>query len=371
MKENLIAYVKTYGQKSFRELPFSMVDALAFAELSYLKFDGIVPGFCRRQALGWEDLRNASPAEHMFSDPIFGESFRRLFDLMADSVRYRHVRVHYFKEWIHEEQEVQFAAVTFLIGDTSTFVAYRGTDETLVGWKEDFNMGFMRTVPAQKYALDYLKGVARYTRGRIIVGGHSKGGNLAVYAAACAPQEIQDRIRRVYSFDGPGFRNNFYRKPGFWKIQDRYCKIVPQESLVGVGVAREPQYYVVRSYHVGLLQHDLMNWKIRDGKFVFCKGLKSASKRRAEAVTRWIDSLSRNQISDFVEIMYRLLQVTHARTVYELLKWPLRKFRAIIRAFQTLGKEEQQVVKQVFGKLIQMLLRTKKETVLGGKGTPG
>ncbi len=359
MKENLIAYVKTYGQKSFQEAPFSMVDAMAFAQLAYLKYDGIVPGFSRKEALGWKALREHPRAEHMFSDPVFGQSFRNLFDLMADSVRYRNVRLHYFKEWFSEEQEIQFAAVTFFMGDSSIYVVYRGTDETLIGWKEDFNMGYMRTIPAQKYALDYLKGVARYASGRIVTGGHSKGGNLAVYAAACAPEEIQSWIRRVYSFDGPGFRHNFYRKPGFWRIQDRYCKIVPQESLVGVGVAREPQYYVVRSYHVGLIQHDLMNWKIRDGRFVYCKGLKSASKRRAEAVTRWIDSLSNSQIADFVEIMYTLLQSTQARTVYELMKWPLQRLRAIVKSFRALDQSEQQTVRQVFKKLVQMLLSTK------------
>ena len=174
MKNNLMKYLREFGDRSFREMPFSEVDALTLALLVYMKFDGIVPGFNRGAPMSWEDIRKKPGWEHMFSDPVYGASYREAFELISKSRRYGRIRVNYFVEWIDEEREAQFAAITFFLGKGSVFVAFRGTDERLVGWKEDFNMSFLRLVPSQKRALDYVKGVARYTSGRLVLGGHSK-----------------------------------------------------------------------------------------------------------------------------------------------------------------------------------------------------
>ena len=360
MKANLIRYLKEYGKKSFREVPFSEVDALVLSELSYLKMDGIVPGFIRGGGVSWSEMAAHPQSERMFTDPLYGRQHRKVFLLVAGSRRYGRIRAKYYKEWFDEEKELQFAAVTFFLGETSLFVSFRGTDETLVGWKEDFNMSYMKEVPAQHSALAYLKGVARYTEGRIILGGHSKGGNLAVYAAACADEPVQSRIRRIYSFDGPGFRRSFYEKPGFCRIEERFCKIVPEQSLVGMILTNYRTYRVVSSYSRGMVQHDLMQWKIRNGGFVYCRRLRGKSTRKSEILNAWIDSLSRQQLSEFVELLYELLRGTHASDVSQLLGRPLTLLHRMGTSFGKMDQSRKKIFWQTLKKLFAAVRRSRK-----------
>lgn len=360
MRADLMQYLREYGGKSFREHPFSEVDALVFSQLSYLKLKDIVPGFGKSGGVDWKTIAGHPDAEKMFADPLYGRQHRAIFQQVSTCRRYRHVRADYYEEWFDEDREVQFAAVTFFLGPTSIFVSFRGTDETLVGWKEDFNMVCMKEIPSQRRALAYLKGVARYTDGRLILGGHSKGGNLAVFAAACAPQQVQNRIRRVYSFDGPGFQKRFYEKPGFARIEDRFCKIVPEQSLVGMLLVNYRKYRVVDSYHSGMGQHDLMQWKIRNGNFVYCKDLRGGSTKKYKILNRWIASLSRRQIIEFVETLYELLRETQAADVAELLKKPLHVMRVLLSGFARLDRKRRKRILQILGKLL--------DAVRGGHG---
>lgn len=352
MKQNLAQYLREYGQKSFREVPFSGVDALLFAQLSYLKMVGIVPGFQKGPGVTWQEMAEHPDVEQLFTDPIYGRAHRRVFYLVLRSRRYRNVRVNYYAEWFNEQSQVQFSAVTFLLGKTSVYVSYRGTDESIVGWKEDFNMAYMKSIPSQRRALAYLKGVARYTEGRMILGGHSKGGNLAIYAGTNGPEEIQGRIRRIYSFDGPGFRRSFYEKPGFVRIQEKYCKIVPEESLVGMLFTNYQHYRIVESYHSGIIQHDLMQWKIRNGRFVYRRDLNGTSRRKAAIFNAWFNSLSREQVIVFVETLYDLLCAAHVQSVYQLLKAPFGVLRKMMSGFRKLDKEKRGIIWESIQKLI-------------------
>lgn len=363
MKADLVQYLKEYGAKSFREAPFSEVDALVFAQLSYLKMKGIVPGFDGKAAVGWQEMARHPQAEQMFADPLYGKQHRTVFGLVAKSRRYRNVKACCYKEWFDEEREGQFAAVTFLLGATSVYVSFRGTDETLVGWKEDFNMSYMKTVPAQKSALAYLKGAARYTSGRLILGGHSKGGNLAVYAAARAPEQIQARIRRIYSFDGPGFRKDFYEKAGFARIRRKYCKIIPEQAIVGTLFSNDAGYRVVKSYGAGMDQHDLMQWMIRNGRFVYRKDVRGRNARKAAIFNRWMNSLSRQQTRLFVETLYRLLRTAHVTDVSQLLKRPLHILRVVFENFIKLDQH----YRNAFWQIIRKLFETAKNYRRGGE----
>ncbi|MDY3251139.1 MAG: Mbeg1-like protein [Candidatus Choladocola sp.] len=332
------------------------MDALVLSQLSYPKMNGIVPGFSGKRTVGWKEIQDHPQYPEMFTDPMYGKMHRRIFELVAGSRRYACIRAGFYTEWSDEEQEAQFAAVTFWLGTTSIFVSFRGTDETLVGWKEDFNMGYMRAVPSQRRALAYLKGVGRYTEGRIILGGHSKGGNLAIYASANAPEALQRRIRRIYSFDGPGFRKGFYERRGFHRVEDRYCKIVPEQSLVGMLLVNYKRYRVVRSYRSGVIQHDLMQWKIHNGKFVYRKDVYRRSSRKTEILNAWVSSLSRAQITEFVGTLYELLRSTQIKTVYDLMKAPLRKLYTICRCFAGLDERRRKSFIQTVKKLFQVIV---------------
>ena len=355
MKYHLLRYLKEYGQKTFREHPCSEVDALLLSQLSYLKFDGIVPGFGHHPSVGWEEIRNHPQFEHVFDDKIYGETYRKIFCLIHDSRRYGKLRLNYFVKRTDDQQEFQFAAVTIFVGESSIFVSYRGTDETLTGWKEDFNMSFMNSVPSQRRAVSYLLNVARYTEGRLILGGHSKGGNLAIYAGSYAPAMVQKRIKRIYSFDGPGFRKEFYERDGFLRISGKFCKIVPEDSWIGMLMANYQRYRVVRSYGKGVIQHDLLRWKIREGKFVYREEVYHRSSRRMYALNGWLESLSREQISSTVEALYQIFAEAQFSSVYDLVLTPFHTLRLLWQGFCTLDQKSRKLVSAFQRKIVRYL----------------
>lgn len=361
MKLNLVQYLREFGDRSFRDVPFSEVDALVLSQLSYLKMESIVPGFGQHSGMTWTQMREHEKFEQLFVDPLYGKVHRILFELVSRSRRYARVRTTYFAEWFDEQKEVQFAAVTFVLGPTSFFVSYRGTDASLVGWKEDFNMGFMESVPAQRRALAYLKGVARYTEnGRIVVGGHSKGGNLAIYAASKASKTIQKRIRRVYSFDGPGFHRGFYEKPGFIRIEPKYCKIVPAQSLVGFLLSNYRKYRVVESYGRSFEQHDPMHWKIKNGRFIYRKDVYRRANRRTTIFNAWVDSLNTEQIMLFIEVIYEILIASSIRTVVDLFRAPFHLLWGIYVNFHKMDKDRKKRFWEIIKKWFQAAARTRK-----------
>lgn len=355
MRTTLMEYLKTYGKKTFQEAPFSQVDALLLCDLSYLKMKGIVKGFHQRDFMTWKEIKQHPDFEKLFTDIIYGPTLRKVFFLTAASTRYRNIKIGYFQEWFDEEKELQFAAVTFLLGKSSIFVAYRGTDDSLIGWKEDFNLGYLPKIPSQKHALDYLKGVARHTTGRLVLGGHSKGGNLAVYAASYASENIQSRIRRIYSFDGVGFKKEFYEKEGFLRVADRLYKIVPEQSLIGMLFSNHRGYRIVESYKSGLAQHDLMFWKIRDGKFVYRSNLRRKSRLLAAKVNAWINSFSLPEISSFVNTLYELLLDDSPKNAKVYVgKIPRAKVKSVYTKFKSFDKSR----KKEFIRIILTFFRT-------------
>ena len=366
MKSNLMNYLREYRNKSFKEHPFSEVDALLLSNLSYLKMDGILPGFERGGTIGFAELLSHPAAEHLFSDPVYGGDYRKIIALMSGSRRYGKLRFGYFTQYHDADRETQFAAVTFFLGATSIFLSFRGTDETLVGWKEDFNMAYMKSVPSQRLALAYLKGVARYVKRDLaasgktphfLLGGHSKGGTLALYAAANAPEAVQQYIRRIYSFDGPGMQKRFYQRAGFHRIEGRFCKIVPEQSLIGMLFSNDRSYRVVCSYRSGIVQHDLMQWKIRNGKFVYRKEVCRGSSEKSRKLNGWIESLPREQVVTFVETLYRLIKSARIETVYELMKTPVKVLHVVMRELYRLDKQSRKAFLRLFRQLLRCVRR--------------
>ena len=183
MPGTIIDYIKEYKNITFAKEPMSDVDSLVLCQLAYLKFDGIVPDATkRRKAISVQEIAAHENYENLYGDTRYEKDNRALFENIIKSKRYRRLKVNYYMNIIVNEWETQFCAVTFFLDDGTPYIAFRGTDETIVGWKEDFNMSFLSPVPGQNYSLHYLTHVASKLRKPFYVGGHSKGGNLAIYA---------------------------------------------------------------------------------------------------------------------------------------------------------------------------------------------
>ena len=255
---------------------------------------------------------------------------------------------------IDEETQTQFSAMTMLLPDGSAYVAFRGTDDTIVGWKEDFNMAFTPEIPAQRYAADYLQQAAAALAFRpLLVGGHSKGGNLAVYAGAFCSEAAQQRIELVYNFDGPGFDQKILDQAGYDAICPRVRTFVPQSSVVGMLLGHEEQYTVVHSQETGLTQHNIYTWDVERESLSYLDTVTHGSRFIDRTLKDWLAGMSVEQRAVLVDTVYEVMQQTGARTVPELKANWFGSTRAMIRAAGALNEDDRRSVMRMLRLLMQ------------------
>lgn len=349
---NLLDYLAWRGDLPLSAVPLCDVDALIFARLSYVPFDGIaearVPLYmAARQVLASVQLSDAPRA--------CGKEDQQLLTQLLQSPRYADILLDGYENIFDPVRQEQFAALTLHLPDGSAAVAFRGTDGTLVGWKEDFNMAFSTVVPAQLDAVRYLSDVAERTQGGIYLCGHSKGGNLAVYAAAfCAP-EVQQRILGVRNFDGPGFTQQVISQPGFARILPRVRTYLPRSSVVGMLLEHEEAFTIVESRSVGIYQHNVYQWEIARGGFVELQQLSASSQLMDRALKDWVAAMPAEDRGRVINGLYAALSATQAETVRDVREH--RKLAAL-KAVMDLDPETRALTLQAARLLYQSLRRS-------------
>ena len=256
---NMVNYVKKFGDLSFKEKAFNDVDALILSELVYLNFDNFIPTLeDNKESIKLIPLLTEYNIKKMCKRTIDEFWCRILLRELKIKRRFKNIKINYYQNIFLTDKIEQFCAVTFEFNNF-IYVAFRGTDATLLGWYEDFNMLLMDEVPAQNSASKYLKEVASRTTKKIIVGGHSKGGNLAVYASLYCDKSIKDRIIKIYDFDGPGFNKNIFEMNEYKEIENRIFKVTCEEALIGVLMFHSEKMLFVKSRGISIFQHDLFS----------------------------------------------------------------------------------------------------------------
>ena len=363
----VIDYLEKYGKYSFREMPMTEVDSLALCQLSYLKFDGMGPGREGSRAVTLKNLEGHPDCEKLFADVRYEKENRALFTAMLQGRRFRDMKLNYYVNIIEEEWETQFSALVCFPEGAPAYVAYRGTDETIVGWKEDFNMAFLSPVPGQEYRVRYLDTVAAAFAGSFYVGGHSKGGNLAVYSAMnCAP-DIQERILQVYSMDGPGFRPEVLKRCGYDRIAGRVTKILPNSSLVGMIFESDMYFQVVKSRTFGLLQHDPYTWLVVSNHLVRANDLYERRKNMDSTLNEWILSLDEQQLRTFVDTLYQVVTASRAKNLIDFTAEWKKSMNGIVTALKEVDEGTREVLKEMIGSLFEIARDNRKKQAASKK----
>ena len=332
----IMDYLSEKGGLSFAEAPFNEVDNYIVAKIGTPNYENVLPedghGVPLEQALSAYFERYGEAGNYLgaLASPEIGPVLRRLPGL----VRYRGLELsHYVRRHLPEETE-QFSALTVTLQGEWSYVSFRGTDDTLLGWKENFLMSVEGAVPAQKDAAAYLSETAAQVSGPLMVGGHSKGGNLAVYAAAKAPEALQDRILRVYNNDGPGFLPEFYETEGYRRIRGRIRTLLPQHSIVGTLLTREKWASVVKSTRAGVAAHDGFTWEVRGEAFVRCPNLSRASLAFEETMDKVLGDMNAEERREFVEEFFDALSAAGAETITDLTETRLGEALTIAGSFR-------------------------------------
>ncbi len=342
---NVFDYIRWRGDLTFEQSPLNEIDALIFCELSYIFFDSIVPedpdeGYVTlTEAAEVFFERNAGLDEIRLGEWVPKEIVP-LFRMAASSKRFSEIPIAHFVNVIDDETVEQFSAISFFPDDGSVFVAYRGTDDSITGWREDFRMAFLTPVPAQKRAEEYLLKAAEGAT-TIYVAGHSKGGNLALWAAMNSPDELAERIDKIYNFDGPGFLDDIWEGAHYERIADKISTVIPTGSIVGLLLKYDKNYRVTKSSAKNYLhQHDALTWEVEGVEFVCDEDVAPDVKRANEMVGKWIYSMEPDDRRAFVEGFFDILCSTSAKTVTDLAE----NRSAVIKAFSNIEPETKQAL---------------------------
>lgn len=360
----IIDYLEKYGKYTFQEMPVTEVDSLALCQLSYQKFDGMVPDVGENKAaVTLKSLEKHPDLDKLFADVRYEKENRALFAGMVQGRRFGDMKLNYYTNIIEEQWETQFSALTCFLDNGTVYVAFRGTDETIVGWKEDFNMAFLSPVPGQAYSEAYLNTVAARFQGDFYVGGHSKGGNLAVYSAMNCGEAVQERILQIYSMDGPGFRPEVLERCGYDRIADRVVKILPHSSLVGMIFESDTHYQVVKSRTFGLLQHDPYTWQVVSNHLVKANDVYEPRKKMDNTLNEWILSLDEQQLRTFVDTLYQVITASQASNLIEFTAEWKRSMNGMIAALKEVDEKTREMLKEMVKSLFEIARANRKRQV--------
>ncbi len=358
----VLDYIRDYGKYSFQEMAMTEIDSLALCQLSYLKFEGMVPEV--REELPFvtlQSLKESPKYEGLFADVRFEEVNRALIEGMLAGRRYSDLLLNFYVNEIDEKSETQFSAVTYILNDGTVYVAYRGTDETIVGWKEDFNMAFLSPVPGQEYSVEYLNAVAARLDGPFYMGGHSKGGNLAVYSAMrCAPA-VQERILKIYNLDGPGFRPEVLEACHYDRIRDRVVKILPHSSLVGMLFESDMHFRVVESKSLGLMQHDPFTWLVEGDHLKTVNDIYERRKKMDNTLNTWILSLSEEQLRIFVDTLFQVVSASQADNLIDMTAEWKRSMNGIVAALKEIDDDTAGILRTVIKSLFDIAAQSRRQ----------
>lgn len=415
---NIIDYTRE-ANKTFSEEPFNPVDSLVLSQLCYSRLElsekairdsmgqkdekvstynegaGEEKGFLRKifrrksgsepgnesdrdtenqdtEPLTIRDFFRSEYFDVVFADDISDERNLEIFSFAAASPRFRDLQVINLESDTDAESETQFAAMSFVLDPDTVYIAFRGTDRDLLGWKEDFNMSFMEEVPAQALAADYINrnygsGNSEGSRYKLMIGGHSKGGNMAIYGGLKCNEDIHSRILRIFSHDGPGFRNDVLEE--LEKIRERddivIHRTVPESSIIGMLMGSTDDYDVVSSDGIGIMQHFAYAWHVGDGDFIYQEKLSRAGELHDRTIRDWLMSASYEEREDFTNTLYSLLVNNNINTLTDLKNLTPGK---ILTVMASLGDVDENSRKNFFRILRSLAAASIRQLAPGDRG---
>ena len=345
---NIMDYISWRGDLTFAQSPFNEVDNLILACFSYVNLDRI-PAVTRQKGIELKKLVKEFKKLHTIKELEADKSFIRLAPFMmfemAESVRFGNCVIRNYVNEIVTEAEQQFSAVEIVLDDGTSYISFRGTDDTIIGWKEDFNLS-TGVVPAQERAVEYMQRISDKASGMLRVGGHSKGGNLAIYGSVMC-KSVHDKILEIYSNDGPGFSKEFQESPETAEMMPKIIRIIPEYSIIGTLLEHEKQPIIVASTSRGLLQHDGFSWEAQGPGLVRRDSLNKTALRFIEILHKWIDGMDMEQKRLLIEDLFATLQASGYENLSEVQSGGLKSLAAMVKRLDKFAPESRGMMQEL------------------------
>ena len=357
----LLDYLQWRNDVPLSASPLNEVDNIILAYLSYIDFEKLRQewdGFCDLKGL-FQSFCEEHSLEEIKTAGQFTERAPLLLKEMMEGERFLDTKVGYYAVDFDKDQVKQFAALVFLLPDGTNYVSFRGTDETITGWKEDFLMSCQSETAGAKEAVDYFNKVAKALEGEFILGGHSKGGNFAMYAAAFCESQHKERILKVYNNDGPGFRDEVIQSDEFQEMLPKILTVAPQSSIIGQLLSNPAEQRVIRSTAKGILQHDAMTWEAEKDRLVPSE-LDELSHYAKTTLGSWLESMDDESRESLCTTAFSLIESTKSETFIEF-SADLVKNTEII--WKEMGKLPEDKKKEIMDALANLMESSKKSAL--------
>lgn len=335
---------------------FNEIDSMILARFSYLRFDKIK--MTNKETI--ETISNKM--KDLGNNEFLYDGDKELITNLGKSVRFKDMVVSDYVKTNDKETEKQFGAITIHVSDKELYISYIGTDSTINGWKEDFNMAFMNNVPCQLAGKEYVEKIAKKYEKKIRIGGHSKGGNVAVYSAITVNNEIQKRIIKVYNYDGPGFSKGIIEKYGNTAIINKVETYLPQDSIIGRILGRKEKTTVALSIEKGIYQHDIYSWQVLQTDLVKLDKNTQTSEDISKTLTNWLNNTTPEQRKIFIDSVFELFYSTEANTFTDISNTLSTSVPRILKSYNEISKEDKKLITQMvqtFAKIYLKVIREK------------
>ena len=339
---NINDYLKWRGDLTFKQSPLNEVDNMILSRFSYLPFNKV--NIKENETIGSIVKRLTKFGVEEFN--IEGD--KPLVDNLNNCIRFRDLKLTDYVEDTDLKLEEQFAAITIHLNDKEMYISFCGTDNTLVGWKEDFNLSFMQNIPAQLAGVKYLKDISHKYNKKMYIGGHSKGGNVAVYAAVFSGKEIQNKIINVTNHDGPGFDETIIGTDEYKRILDKLYTYIPQSSIIGRLLEHEEKYKVVKSVEKGIMQHDIYSWQVLGTRIVQMKEVTNGSELINRTIKTWLKETTPDQRKNVIDILYNVIESTNAVTMREISSARMKNVAKMLKSYRNVDEKDRKMINKVF-----------------------
>ncbi|MBQ8928318.1 MAG: DUF2974 domain-containing protein [Oscillospiraceae bacterium] len=341
----ILDYLDWRGDIPFSTDPFNEVDGLILSQFGYIDLSPVVSGDFSEQ-ITMSDAASAYPV----TDPDSHDM--QLLRKMGESRRFGKMRLTGYTDQLDTESVMQFSAVTCILDDGTLFIVYRGTDTSLVGWKEDFTMSYKLHTPGQLLAVQYLDAHFSDITSPLRLGGHSKGGNLAMYAAMFACPAVRRQIMRIYAYDSPGFQDEVADSPAYRRTLHRVASFIPESSLFGLLLTGYVEHTIIKSTAAGgIAQHDPYTWELQRNAFLRASTLSRSGMAVNRTMQKWLSEMDNTQREAFVNTLFDILAAPDAATFGELIANKRTTVNAIRKALSELSGEQAALMKTVLGTL--------------------
>ena len=359
---NMFDYLEAVKGETIYDLDLTALDLLLLAELDYIEFDDQVEAdFDRYHSRRLDQV--AAKLDHLTPNPSMSKEHLRLLKEMSQSLRFQSCKVMGYVNDIDLEVEKQFSATTFKLKPDTYVVAFRGTDDSIIGWKEDFHMTYMSQIPAQATAKNYLQGMLEELPGQVYVTGHSKGGNLAIFAASQLQSDLQERISLITSFDGPGLHQTVIASDGYQAISHKIERYIPQGSIVGMMLEIPETAQIVSSSRINeISQHNPFYWQIEDTHFLLADKLSANSLQTDKTLKTWLETVSDKEKKDFFDLFFGLILDANIHSISGFFEGDsLQLLSNLLTNAKNMNSQDKDMLKRILALFIDLRIQYFKE----------